>query len=105
MLTPAPQVPQVPLFKPPTMLRPGGITPIHSGPLQANAGQNATVALTCTSVARGDLRPACRLIRAANGSYSVYIKGTAPLIVRIIVTAPTKPPYSALRVVYTYRVG
>ncbi len=99
------QIPQVPLIKPPTTLRPGGITPIYPGPVPTNAGQNATVAITCTKVVRGDLRPVCRLIRGANGSYSVYIRSNTPLIVRIVVTAPAKPPYTAMRVVYTYRVG
>ena len=98
------QIPQVPLIKPPTIIRPG-LTPLYPGPVPTNAGQNASVAVTCAPVARGDLRPLCRILRGANGSYSLYVRTTTPLIVRIVVTAPAKPPYTAMRVVYTYRVG
>ena len=99
------QIPQVPLVKPPTTITPGGITPLYPGPVPTNARQNATVAITCTPVVRGDLRPVCRLIRGANGSYSIYVKANTPLIVRIVVSAPAKPPYTAMRIVYSYRVG
>lgn len=87
----------------PTALKPG-TTVLISEPVITNAKQIARVSVACTPLARarltGDL-VYCQVSRR-NGSVSVTV--TAPVSVKVSVTAPAKGRYLPLETVASYRV-
>jgi uncharacterized repeat protein (TIGR01451 family) len=106
--------PQVPLVQPPRNIDPQGTTQLYPGPVPTNAGQTASVTVTCRPIVlrrtdglvapQGDFTD-CRVIRGANGSVSVWVRGTRPVRVTVRVTAPAVPGYTALDQRYSYTVG
>lgn len=103
-----PATAQVPLVDPPTRIRPSGTTVIYPGPVPTNAGQRATVTVTCRPLLQGGQRVVrgdfthCRVINGANGSVSLRVFGRTPLQVTVRVTAPAKTGYSAMDIRYRY---
>jgi hypothetical protein len=81
-----------------------GTTVLTTKPVVTNAKQIATVSVACTPLSRfkltGDL-VYCRVTRK-NGGVSVTV--TAPMSVKVRVTAPAKDRYLPLDIVASYRV-
>ncbi len=108
--------PQVPLVQPPRTIKPQGTTQVYPGPVRTNAGQTATVSITCRPIvlrsarSEGTISPQgdfvdCRVIRGANGSVAIWVRGARPVRVTVRVTAPSVPGYTALDQRYRYTVG
>lgn len=107
--------PQVPLVQPPRQINPQGTTQLYPGPVPTNAGQTATVTVTCRPMMVRSARTAmvitpqgdftdCRVIQGANGSVSIWVRGTRPVRVTVRVSAPAVAGYTALNQRYRYTV-
>lgn len=108
--------PQVPLVQPPRSIKPQGTTQVYPGPVPTNAGQTATVTITCRPIVlrsatadaaitpQGDFTD-CRVIRGSNGAVSIWVRGARPVQVTVRVSAPAVPGYTALNQRYRYTAG
>lgn len=105
------QVPVRPL-RLPAHLNPTGWTRLVRLPVRTNAGQTARVRITCrpgpasalapAALPAGDDQPSCRVRRGPHHA-AVWVSGTRPVTVRVTITAPAAPGYTALRRMRIYR--
>ena len=98
---------QVPTTQPPDKIRDSGKTVIYNKPPKTNAGQRASVTVTCAprgAQSRGDFEY-CRVIRKPDGRIIIDVPGTTALRITVRLTAPAVPGYRAMDVSYEYRTS